>query len=339
MSSVSPGCAVNSVTHGQLRVVGALGRRNIFRLRGRLILPVFYRHVTIVSDTATTKCNSFYGRLTSGSCNLRFAAHLFPTAVRNRKIRRDVVTTLSDVGTRCRRFSYMIVVHNNNTADSLSNFSALTLTRGITGFPLPVVANVKRRESRDMLSVVSFRQIGAPATTTTFLVGRLTRICTQIVSTRRAVIRGIGRQLRIRGVEVRELDDAVPIRFSLIGAGRKTCLSHLVAHVAAGLRSGISSTRHHLRVLSRGVRPMLRHGVLGRGRQLRLLRRHVRTRSPSLLLGHNCDVALGSNGDVHSTSRLGTNSVVRAEFTRNGVGSRIGWFPVHPRTVKVSRAP
>lgn len=209
--SVSPTCALKSVVQGQVRVVQRLGRRNIFALGGRLPLPALPGQVTIVASPATTKCRSFLGRLTGGGTNCPFCPGLFPTLVRNRQARRSIVTTLSQICHRTSYFSIIIVVQNNNTASSLGDFSSCLLTTGYTRFPLPVVANVKRRHSSAVLSVMTRAQVGAPATMTRFLVKRVSGTTKRIRRLRRSIYSLTARVLSERGGFLRSLKDHLPI--------------------------------------------------------------------------------------------------------------------------------
>lgn len=300
--SVSPACALNSVTHHHHRVLRRLRRRKMLALGGRLRVPLLPRHVTIVSSTATTNCKSFYRRLRRGSHNFFFCARLFPTVVRNGRMRRSILSTLSHIGTQLNSFSIIIVVHNKKTASSLSNFSACLLTTTYTRFPLPVVANVKRRHSSAILSSITRAQIGAPATTTRLLVGHVSRTTSRLRCLSAHLHRNTSTFLRHRSKELLSYRTHVP---TLIIRQLSSTHFHLLATDGSLVR--ISTT-------------LLTH----RHRHLRLFRRHVASTSPSGLLTHNCDVALGRNGPIASTSRMSPNSRVVAHLRRKRLASVMG---------------
>ncbi len=308
IASVSPTCALNTVTLQHRRVVTALRTRNICSLRQRLALPLFYRHVTIVSSSDTTNCNSFYRRLVGGSCRLRFSVALFPTVVRNSRIAPDVVTRLSDVGTGVSGCSYIIVVHNKNTATSVGDFSSLPLTRGVTGFPLPIVANVNRSESRYILSLVTCRQTGAPATITAFLISRLLTVTTEVRRTRTAVAGAVPLMLSTRGGRLRRLTVTVDSRTALCTTEDGGALRLLALQLGATTRSVVGDHR----------------------RRLSLLTRHVSDLSPGRRLLHNCSLALRGKRIIHSPGSIRPKRRVAAVLTRKAVRSMMRW----PRRVR-----
>lgn len=270
-------------------------------LGGRLRVPILPRHVTIISSTATTNCNSFYRRLGRGSNNFFFCARLFPTLVRNGRIRRSILTTLSYVGTHVDRFSMIIVVQNKKTTSSLSKFSACLLTTTYTRFPLPIVANVKRRHSSAILSSITRAHMGAPATTTRLLVRQMKRTT---------------RHLRRLSTHLRRKTCA------LLRRGREELIA-VRTHVPTLIRQGLSRT-HFALLATQGSLSRIARGLLShRQRQLRLLRRHITSGSPRGLLDQKCDVALGSKGTMASTSLLRPNSRLAAQLLGKRIRSAI----------------
>lgn len=250
-----------------------------------------------MSSPATTNCNSFYRRLRGGSQNFCFCARLFPTLVRNSHIRRSILSTLSQMGTHLSRFSIIIVVHNKNTASSLSNFSACLLTTTYTRFPLPVVANVNRRQSSAILSSITRAHMGAPATTTRFLVRSVSDTTSRLRVLTSHLRRNIEGLLRRRRHELSNCGGQVP----------STTCRH------------VSSTGVTLLAIQGSIIRTIASSLFHRHRHLRLLRRQLTSTSPRGLLTHNCDVALGSKGMIGGTSRLRRGSVVAAHLRGNRI--------------------
>lgn len=192
---------------------------------------------------------------------------------------------------------------------------------------MPVVANVKRRHSSAILSYISRAHIGAPATTTRCLVGRLRSATGILRSCTSTMLRAVSAHVRQRGAQLGQVMRHVPVR-AQVELGRRRChRRQVVGRLRMNLRSHLAGRARYLGVVRAQLNVISRHHLMGRGRQLRLLRRRLGTTSPRGLLGEKCDVALGGNGTIVSTSMLRPNSRLAAHFTGKRVGDVMagGW--------------
>lgn len=101
------------------------------------------------------------------------------TGIRNRNTPTRLVRNLHHTTTVAPTPSYVLLIHNNNSFRSLVAFGSRRLTHTITTYPIPIIANVNRRPSASVYSVIDSHHTSAPATTTrsiTPTVARLTSI-------------------------------------------------------------------------------------------------------------------------------------------------------------------
>ncbi len=299
---MSYGCAVNSLRLHHRRVVTSLEGRKLVNHGTRLPLPAIPRHVTIVSNDSTTNCNSFISRLQGGVCNCTCQVRLFRAIVRNRGARGSIYGTLGTVCGHTSRFSIVIVVENKNTSDSLRIFSGRQVTHAYTISPLPIVDKVNRAHSISVLSLITRATIGAPATTTRFVL----RLATSTSRCYRTLTLQLGGQMATILVRT---------RISLEGL-HDTLLN--------GARGSLCQRGSHVSMLYNELRPSTHLELSRRQRHGDVLGAGLSVLSPQQVLRVKCDCAAYGNGTISDITRLARNSAVAARLTSNAIRDGMG---------------
>ena len=282
VTDIDPTYTIGDMARKRQEIIRQLKEEGVFDLQRELQLPMFTKHIAVISAESAAGYGDFCHQLEDNDYGFRFEVTLFPTIMQGEQVEQSIVAALNQIyelqsnhtshlSSRTSHFDCVVILRGGGAIADLSGFDTLALAENVAQFPLPIITGIGHDRDESILDMVSHTKVKTPTAAAAFLIDHMYRIWKRVTDAETFISQYVGERIRYQQQLISQLSTLIPTIALRKLSDTRHRTEMLESRLPVAIERQLSEQRHLLERLSirlQGLDPQL---LLKRGYSITLL--------------------------------------------------------------------
>lgn len=282
VTDIDPTYTIGDMARKRQEIIRQLKEEGVFDLQRELQLPMFTKHIAVISAESAAGYGDFCHQLEDNDYGFRFEVTLFPAIMQGELVEQSIVAALNQIyelqsnhtshlSSRTSHFDCVVILRGGGAIADLSGFDTLALAENVAQFPLPIITGIGHDRDESILDMVSHTKVKTPTAAAAFLIDHMYRIWKRITDAETFISQYVGERIRYQQQLISQLSTLIPTIALRKLSDTRHRTEMLESRLPVAIERQLSEQRHLLERLSirlQGLDPQL---LLKRGYSITLL--------------------------------------------------------------------
>ncbi len=321
VTDIDPTYTLGDLARRRQEIVAKLKQEGVFDLQRELELPVFCKHIAVISSETAAGYGDFCRQLSDNPYGFVFDVTLFPAIMQGEEVEASVIAALNQIySLECRtesvefatateqeqtstngeaaanstlytlnsklsyKFDCVVIIRGGGATSDMSGFDTLALAEHVANFPIPIITGIGHERDECVLDMVSHTRVKTPTAAAALLIDHLKAVLDLLNDSQDRLAHLAEQKLITYHAALNTLQEAIPRLFSIVKTRQEARLDTLYQRILSRIQQRAVTSMAESRNLEQRLLTALQRRLTTERHRMEIYEEKVHALDPALLL-------------------------------------------------------
>lgn len=323
VDNINPEYTMGDMVRRRQEIIRQLKAEGVFDLQKELRLPLFARHIAVISSETAAGYGDFCNQLENNEYGFVFDVRLFPAIMQGEQAERSIIAALDAINEREEEMDCVVIIRGGGATADLSGFDTLQLAENVANFPLPVITGIGHERDESILDMIAHTRVKTPTAAAAFLVGHLAGTLQRIETAQERLSIRTRERMEREHLRLQRLSANIPTLFSLVRQRQEMRIERKLQRITVAVAERQTKGTHRLEMLATAIPQALQRNFAERHHRLEMLSQRAESLDPDRLLRLGYSITYYDGQIVRNPRQLRTGDRLTTKTEKGCVESTV----------------
>lgn len=323
VENINPEYTMGDMARRRQEIIRQLKAEGVFDLQKELRLPLFARHIAVISSETAAGYGDFCNQLENNEYGFAFDVRLFPAIMQGEQAERSIIAALDAINEREEETDCVVIIRGGGATADLSGFDTLQLAENVANFPLPVITGIGHERDESILDMIAHTRVKTPTAAAAFLVGHLAGTLQRIETAQERLSIRTRERMECEHLRLQRLSANIPTLFSLVRQRQEMRIERKLQRITVAVAERQTKGTHRLEMLATAIPQALQRNLAERHHRLEMFSQRAESLDPDRLLRLGYSITYCDGQIVRNPRQLRTGDRLTTKTEKGCVESTV----------------
>ncbi len=319
VTDIDPTYTLGDMARKRQEIISQLKAEGVFDLQKELRLPLFCKHIAVISSETAAGYGDFCNQLADNPYGFQFQTQLFPAIMQGEEVEQSIINALNRIY-NC-QFDCVVIIRGGGATSDMSGFDTLALAENVANFPLPIITGIGHDRDECILDMVSHTRVKTPTAAAAFLVDHLIQVLDAINDAQDRLTHYAQQKLSTLNTQLSMIAETLPRIFSTVKTRHEARLDTIATSLANLAQQRILHSQFSILDLEKSLPILLDRRLMAEKHRLQLIEEKARSLDPTLLLKRGYSITLHNGKAVRHVKELQDGDTIETRLADGSIHS------------------